>query len=522
LSQSVETVTRSSRVDIVGGDVDELDPPEDLDEFAEQAKTTGPVRKDLRQFVNDVWEPGYDVVAESEQTVAYFMGEDAIDGNVSLPEGVEQPEGGFLANSGVYAGEQHQDFYDFGKETTWQRWVRGTILIELLKADKDDPESQITGFYHIRPETVYPQVYNNSNILIDPEDTDEDGVELTRRDEAAAYIQFDDESILGLRRNGFDEQQVPLSQNDVIKQVLEPDIGNEASRFKANEQGVFGTSIIEGISDDIAEYKQIKRDRAKAISTKAYGIWKASFGRETLDLGDTTEIIEWDETDQDDFTNEVGSLEPGDIVTHDGTIDFEKFESEVPELNEVIQQYINIMLAPLPAPKYMIGFAEGINRDISTEQKEAYHDLVSEERRYQEKQWTKALKTVAERIGLDTEGLQLRIRPEQSSSPVERWDAEEVQKFADYTSALNAAAGPMGGPATIIDIEEYLTEIAQLPDDVAGSVEEMPPMEETPEDQEAMLELFEEEALATRFSEGDVVMSPQGTGVIVGVWEESW
>jgi len=149
LEQPPETVTRNSRVDIVSGGIDEIDPPEALDEFAEQARTTGPVRKNLRQWCNDVVEPGYRVTADSEVTEDFFMGGDAAP--------TEAPDGGFLENAAIFAGERETDYYDFLKETVWQRWVRGTILVELLKNDRDDPESEITGFYHIRPETVYPQ-----------------------------------------------------------------------------------------------------------------------------------------------------------------------------------------------------------------------------------------------------------------------------------------------------------------------------------------------------------------------------
>jgi len=290
LKQSAETVTRNARVDISGGDVDEIDPPEDIDQYAEQARETAIVRANLRQFVQDVTKPGYRLEGP-DQTLAYFLGDtDEVD--ATPPEGT--PEGGFLENAFILEGERHKDFYFGLKQSVWERWVRGTVLIEYLKQDKEDPESPITGFYHIRPETVYPQVYNNTNILLDPEDTDADGAQLTPRDEAAAYIQFDDESILGLRRGGYDNQEIPLSQNDVLKQTLEADIGGD-DRL---EQGVFGTSVMEAISTDVEEYNEIKRDRAQAIKTKAYGIWNAQFTPEVVDLGDAgVEVIRWDDDD---------------------------------------------------------------------------------------------------------------------------------------------------------------------------------------------------------------------------------
>jgi len=522
LEQPPETVTRNSRVDIVAGGIDEIDPPEELDEFAEQARTTGPVRKNLRQWCNDVVEPGYRVEAESEATEAFFMGGDA------APE--ETPDGGFLENAAIFAGERETDFYDFLKETVWQRWVRGTILVELLKNDRDDAESEITGFYHIRPETVYPQVLNNTNILLPPDQEDlppdisEGDYETTPRGEVAAYIQFDDESILGVRRQGFgDATEVPLSQNDVMKQTLEPDIGSDFGTDGG--EGVFGTSIIEGISDDIAEYKQIKRDRAEAISRKAYGIWTMQFADRVLDLGNQKEVVRWGENQIRDTERELNNLGKGDVLTSDAQIDLERHDGEVPDLNEVLSQYISIMLAPLPAPKYMIGFAEGINRDVTEEQKEAYHDLVSEERRYQEKKWTAVLKEVARRWGLDASGLQLKIKPEKEENPVKSLSTDEIERMNTYVATLNQAAGPAAAPTSLVSSEQLL-EVLDFPTEEVDDPEQIADdmAEQAEENPEAMRETWNDimlESMATRFSEGDVVQTPQGRGVITGVFTES-
>jgi len=517
LDQTVETVTRSARIDIVSGGVDEIDPPEDLDKFAEQARTTGPVRKNLRQFVNDVWEPGYRVSAESEQTEAYFEGGD------NAPEGT--PDGGFLANAGIFGGERHTDFYDFGKATTWQKWVRGTILVELLKSEPENPDSPITGFYHIRPETIYPQVQNNTNILLPadtedlPDDVDTEEVEKTKRGEVAAYIQFDDESILGIRRGGFDRQQIPLSQNDVMKQVLDPDIGDDAGL--ADTQGVFGTSIIEGITEDIEEYKRIKRDRAEAIGRKAYGVWTAQATPETVERGNTTEVIEWSDTSLQNAQADLESMGPGDVFFSDANLDLEKFEPDVPELNPVIQQYINIMLAPLPAPKYMIGFAEGINRDVTSEQKEAYHDLLSQERRYQEKKWTPVLREVAERQGLNTDGLELKLEPQTEENPVKSLSTDEIDRMNTYVSTLNAAAGPQAGPTALVDAQELL-EVLDFPVDDMDEPEDVVDELSTEETEAAWQDIMGVDALATQYSEGDAVQSPQGFGVVTEIRTEDF
>jgi uncharacterized protein (DUF736 family) len=527
--QVAETVSRNARVDIVSGGVDEVDPPQELDEYAEQARTTGPVRKNLRQYVNDVWEPGYSVEADSEATEDFFTGGENAPGEIDA-------EGGFLKNSAIFAGERHSDFYEFGKETTWQRWVRGTILVEKLKADPSDSDSKLTGFYHVRPETVYPQVLNNTNILLPadkddlPDDIDRDGVTTTRRDEVAAYIQFDDESIVGIRRGEFDRTEIPLSQNDVMKQTLEPDIGSDfvsnaplADTGNDTAYGVFGTSIIAGIADDISEYKQIKRDRAEAISRKAYGVWTAQFKDEVLDLGDTNEIVRWNDTEIENTEKELMNMGPDDVLTSDANIDLERHDGDVPDLNGVLNQYISIMLAPLPAPKYMVGFAEGINRDVTEEQKEAYQDLVSEERRYQEKKWTPVLKDVAESYGLDTSGLKLKIEPETEENPVKSLSADEIDRMNTYVNALAVAAGPQAGPTALVDREELL-DVLDFPTEEMDDIEadDIDEIADTEAAKEAWNDILGVESLATQYSEGDVVQSPQGIGVISDVFTEGF
>ncbi|MFB6198812.1 MAG: hypothetical protein ABEI52_11180, partial [Halobacteriaceae archaeon] len=226
LSQNVETVTRSSILDFAGTGVEDLNPPQFIDEYHNQYKNTALVRQNLNKFVRDVTEPGVRVKAEDDQTEAFFMGETE---ETDLPDFA--PEGGFLANCAVLAGEKRQPFEKYLKADVLHKWTRGTFLTEYLKADPEDPESAIHGFKAIRPETVSARTYDNTNILLDPDpDADRNqniDFQLTPRGEVAAYIQFDENSILG-SRVGIDfgsRADVPLSQNDVLKQVLDPDIG---------------------------------------------------------------------------------------------------------------------------------------------------------------------------------------------------------------------------------------------------------------------------------------------------------
>lgn len=466
LRQPVESITRTARIDIAGSGVDEVDPPDDIDEFFEQAKNTGIVRSNLSTFVSDVVEPGARIEADSDQTEAYFNGGDG------TPE--DTPDGGFLENCFVLSGERHKRFHEGLKSTVMQRWGRGTAMVEYLKRDKDSQDSEVTGFYHIRPEIVHAQVQSNKNILLDPDPEAEsnEGRDFkdTRRGEVAAYILFSDRSILGRRRGGLDENEVRLSQNDVLKQTLHPDIAGDSH----NEKGIFGESIIKPISTDIAEYHEIKRDRSRAIKTKAYGLWDASFNIEVHDTQEEQIVTEWSEESQNEWTDEAGNIGPGDIIGHDGNIDLQRFPAEVPQLDSVLEEHVDSITAPLPAPKYAVGFERNINQFVTERQENRYEDLVREERRYQEKSWTEAMTLVADRKGLDTSGLKVVIEPEEDESPVRSLDAEDIEKIGNYTSALNDVYGNGGAPS-YVDEETLLTLVLQLPEDsLPDDIEELP------------------------------------------------
>ena len=526
LSQSIESVQRNARIDIVSGGVDEIDPPEDLDEFADQARTTGIVRSNLRKWVHDVWEPGYRINGPDE-TVTFF------EEDMNVADGVElDEETGFLEQAAVYAGERHQNFYDFAKEATWQKWVRGTVLVELLKDDRTAEEWKPTGFYFIRPETVNIQVENNTDILLPPnpdelpEDISRSDIETTARGEVAAYIQFDDESIVGLRRNGYDDDEIPLSQNDVLKQTLEPgigaDIADSNNRTLTEASSVFGNSVIKAVSEEITEYNQIKRDRAEAISRKAYGVWTAQFTPEVIDLGDRKEVIEWTDDSIGDTEKELQTMGPGDVLTSDANIDLEAHDPEVPDLNPTLQHYVDDILSALPVPKALTGFADGINRDVVSDQREAYDDLLSEERNQTARFWTHALIDIAERYNLPTQGLEFEITPPTEDNPVKSLDTETIERMNTYVSALNAASGPQAGPTSLVSREELL-EVLEFPvEEIEEPAEMAEEIAESEEAEAAWKDVMGVETLATQYSEGDVVQSPQGLGVISGVFTSSF
>lgn len=478
ISQTVETVTRNSRIHIESGDVDDLNPPEDIDEYHDLYRKIGIIRANLNKFTRDVVKPGVRIEADDDTTQAYFEGgEDAPD---------FAPEGGFLENCAVIAGEKRQPFYPYLKVDIVQKWTKGTTLNEYLKADDEvtDPNARITGFKHIRPETVSARTYANQNILLDPEDTEtaeED--EITKRDEAAAYVQFDDQSIVGQRNGGMDEDEVLLSQNDVLKRTLDPDIGGD----DATEEGIFGTSALEACADDAEEYREIKRDRAEAIRKTAYGVWLVEFGTEVTEVGDDEVIVEtWGDDEQDEWVNNVDGLEAGGIIGHDGSITPDQWEPTIPELDGPLEHYVADILAPLPAPKYATAFGESIANHVSDRQENSYQDTIIEERRDAERDWTQAFRAVAERHpDLDPSGLEVKIAPKESDNPIATLDDGEIEKMEQFMKALSNGLGNVPIDA-VLDLEKFLTTTMDLPEDVFvdGEID----VDESAPDMQEMLE----------------------------------
>ena len=460
LRQRAETVTRSATLNITSGNVEDVDPPEDIDELHDLYKEIGLIRKNINTFVSDVIEPGARVEAEDDTTQAYF------EGGENAPESA--PDDGFLSEA-FMLDEKRQPFITGLKITVTNRWTRGTILHEFLKQEEDNPESIITGFKHIRPETVSARTYPNTNILIDPEDT-ENADMITPRGEAAAYVQFDEQSILGrrLKRDnslsntpfGTQEASVPLSQNDVLKQTLDQDIGGSDP-----ESGVFGESIIKAIKDDAEEYRSIKRDGTTAVKKKAWGIWTFEFGPEVIEAGDETIVLEWDDDQIQSAESTLKNLGPGDYFTSDAKIGLDRHDGDVPELEDMLSHYVDDIIAPLPAPKYLTAHEGDINQFVTEAQDPRYQKLINEERSYQEREWTRAFRLIAERHpDLDPTGLKLKLEPPKDDSPIMSLDDDTVDRISTFADALDKVSGN-SDPVAIFGEQTIRELILQLPEE---------------------------------------------------------
>lgn len=464
--QPVQTVARSASLQTTGGNVEDIDPPEDIDELVELYYDIAFIRKNINEYAADVSEPGIRVESDHAPTEDYFMGGD------NAPESA--PEDGFLAEAFVI-DEKRQSMDWCLSLTVKERWRRGTVLIEYVFDDPDNAESIITGFKHIRPETVSARVYDNTNQLISPEDV-ENADETTRRDEAAAWIQYDEQSILG-RRTGRrlfqrDDTSIPLSQNDVLKQTLDQGIGGDDP-----EDGVFGESIIRSIRDAAEEYRDISRSEAKAIQHIAFGVHTAQFNDYVIESENESILIEWGDDDIDTASKKLESLEPGEVISTDAKVDLERFAPDLPDLDGPMRRRVREMIDPLPAPFYKHSFADEINQFVTEDQRADYQDLIKNERQYQATSWAEAFRDVAERHpDLRADTLTVTIEPDEDESPVRGLDEDDMERLAAYAGALADIFGPGGAPA-YVDEEALLTQVLQLPEEaiMPGDIEDLAP-----------------------------------------------
>ena len=474
--QDVEPVERSVSLEAHSGSVDEIDPPDDIDQLHEEIyEQVGIVAANIDQYVADVFEPGVRVQAESDDTEEFFEEE-------------------FLPNCGVIGGERRQPFEAFAPITETQRLTRGTALVNLIPDDRTTaiPDTEVSGFYHIPPETVTALTERHKNILLPadddtlPADIDSSDLDTTRRDEVAAYGQFEDSSILGERLNdGFDRETIYFSQTDIAKATYDVDIGGDGT----DETGIWGRSILRPIAEEAAEYEGIKRDRATSIKTKAHGIWVMRFAREVLELPNgNAEVTGWDDTSIDDVMNELEGMGPGDVLEIDGPAELDRWTGEVPDVDDTLMQLVDDILAPLPAPKYAVGFETDINQFVTEQQETRYEQTVQQGRRYQENFWTGVFRTVAASHGLDADGLRVKLEPRDDESPVMSLSDEQIDRIETWASAFSDISGDMP-PDMVADTDELLQIIMQLPEDALRDGGDVTVDESDPEVQAAAEEL---------------------------------
>jgi len=382
------------------GEVERREPPRDnLRKYWRQYETTGMVRKSINTFANDVIEPGYSVKAEDEE--------------------LERRLNEWLKEGAIMNGAADKDFAMLLEDAIKQREVRGTALVEIVP-QKGNPDG-IWGFRLINVETVNALEHDGSGMLIQPSETDLDEVPVTRRGEAAAYIQYDDTAFAG----PFDEDDVPLSQNDVIKMVRDGDTYD-----------IFGTSRFEGVSNDIDILEQILDDNAEAIAAKGHPYWIFKMGEPNGDEDNPRRGV-WPKDKIEDLADEhkAKNYEAGQKDFLPGDVGVDVVHGETADIQPTIKHHTERILSAMPTPKFMVGFADAVNRDITSEQSKAYQTQVQKVRNELESSFEPALERKAKEWGFaeSAESIELRIERDTKESPLrnENFNAQEFKALAE-------------------------------------------------------------------------------------------
>lgn len=429
---------KNGHLSIGGGAEGTIAPPDTLDEEFDLYESTGFVSAALHQFADDVTKPGVRVTADSEDTETWL--------NET-----------FLPRAGISGGQRHQEFSQVLYHDTIQYHAAGNLLNENVKNDN----GQITGFLQMNPASCKAQTEPNKPVLRAPDATESDWWEsdsdleypTTPRDEAAAFSQYHEDSVLGIKGRFDERPEVQLSLDDVTYRPRTPPAGE-----------IWGIPITRNIKEEVTEFKNIRKDLARAIRTKAWGIWSVAFSTEVIETKDEVLIDGWSGDEMDAFTNGLGDMEPGEIVGHDGSIEFNKMQGDVPdEVLEVLEAYVKLITAALPPPLYAVGFEDNINQFVVRQQEEIYESAVESMQNTLTTTWTPTIKQVCDDHNKDSTGIEVHIEPPEDESPIRSMEMDDLEKFALFADGLGNLFGEDAYRA--FRPEKFADLVTQLPED---------------------------------------------------------
>lgn len=412
-----------------------ISPPNTLDEEYDIYQETGFISAAIHQYADDVTMPGVRVSADNEET-ARWLEED------------------FLPQSAIEGGQRHQEFEDLLYQNVVDYLALGNILCENVKNGDGD----ITGFMRVNPAACKADTEPNKPILWSPDAhkkwKDDFTGKKTPRGESAAFHQYHPQSPLG-KKGRFDDgrDMIYLSLNDVTYKPRNPPAGE-----------IWGIPITRNIKQEVTEFRNIRRDLARAIRTKAWGIWSVAFDTEVIETKDEVLVDGWSEDEMDEFVNGIGEMGPGEITGHDGSISFEKHEGDVPsEVLEVLESYVKMIVAAFPPPLYAVGFEDNINQFVVKEQEEIYEASVRSMQTTLSQTWNPTLKLVCEHHDMDPSGVELELEPAEDESPVRSMELDDLEKFGLLADGMNDLFGDQAHKA--FNKEQFAELVLQLPED---------------------------------------------------------
>lgn len=340
-------------------------PKDEMQQYWRAYETVPFVRQSISAFAREVVEPGWWIEADNDETA----------------EELAQ----WLRSACIIEGEKGKDFTFLLRKTAIQREVRGTAIVEHVP-DKSDRDA-IAALKMLNPETLTAFTKPDTTLLWDPDDNAPKGVPRTDDGDVATWVQFHEDDQWG------DHESNPFAQDDITKVARDADVGE-----------IYGTSRLEAVLPRIDSLRTKLSSLDQAIESKAWPTWIFQFGQPE----DT-----WHPDEIDDFMDEQepDSFTPGTKHGVQGDISVETVGGEVPDLEYSIKYDVSHIMSIMPMPKAATGFAEDINQFVTRFQNERIKRQVKEARRELEHDFNNVLEMKAEELGLNTEGLQLRIAP---------------------------------------------------------------------------------------------------------------
>lgn len=439
--------TRQSRIEPETGEIED---------FVADYKQCPLVSIPLDNFASDVMEPGIRIELPDEDSSDSELDDDLED---------------WLSEAAIIGGEFGGDTATLMESQVRDNRLRGTGMTEVVY-DNAEQKNAIAGFLNFQSETVAAYTRPGKSILIQPDDTD---IEIDQHNrsvpattpagEAAAYVQYDDYL-------GSEKGEVPLSTEDVVKIVNNPDTG-----------AIMGRSDIEPVHDRVRGLLQKLTDVDEAIAAKAYKFW-------LFQLGSEDDPMDQDKAEKFMNAHSDDEWEPGNKQAVSGNVSIETISGEVPEVWDSFDFDVQFILSSLPTPKYRTGFSDNINRDVAKRQQEDYEDAIANERRKLEAAWQPVIQRKANELadGEEAPDVKLVIEPEEDESPLANpnFDASE---FKAAMSGLKQAA-PGGAVEQVITPEAIVETFLKLdPDEVMPDTDEQPIDESNPQVQQLMQQM---------------------------------
>jgi hypothetical protein len=433
-----------------GKRAEQIEPPRDAySKFRNQYDTTPLISSPIDQMASDTTADGWRVQADDDRTQEFL--------------------GQWGKQCAIIAGETGKDFIEL--VDVWSKVfdIYGTPITENVPA-LQRPDA-VAALKMVPPGTISYQTRPGSSMLLRKQDT-QYANKLTGRNTAAAYVQYDrdaDEIWTDGQGRRLEERRFDVDQ--LTRAVRNPDPG-----------GVTGKSAVEQISEQTETMKEMMRNDEVAVESSA---WKQLFiGFKPLveSLPNGVEITELSETGKDRVESHIETAEPGEVVTYDaGSMEVHDVSGEVADLVGRYEFFVEYILSAMPAPKFMAGFADNLNRDIASDQAAAHEQAVKQRKQLISRTFTPVFKRVADQHAYPTDGVEITLEPPTETSPVLSLTDEEMTRLKEYSTALKNIAGG-SPPAALVNEEQLLDLVLQLDPEEAALTTDEEPVDESDEE----------------------------------------